>query len=142
MRTATACFRRTVRALPSTRVRSGARGRARLRAVASELHLGRLIRSRARLKGRPHLHIQNVACRQVGRELAHEFVEGVDWSDHANFWEAGYDAVMITDTSFFRNTAYHTAGDTADRLDYQRMAGVVQGVYGAVMSFADEQGAQ
>lgn len=61
---------------------------------------------------------------------------GVDWSDHRSYWAHGYDAVMVTDTAFFRNTAYHTAGDTADRLDYARMGKVVAGVYAAVMDFS------
>ncbi|HVJ61933.1 MAG TPA: M28 family peptidase [Tahibacter sp.] len=60
---------------------------------------------------------------------------GVDWSDHRSYWAQGYDAVMVTDTAFFRNTAYHTAQDTADRLDYARMAKVVAGVYAAVVDF-------
>jgi hypothetical protein len=36
---------------------------------------------------------------------------------------------MLTDTAFFRNHAYHTANDTADRLDYQKMGEVVTGLY-------------
>ena len=63
-------------------------------------------------------------------------VEGIDYSDHYNYWKNGYSAVMITDTAFNRNKNYHTAGDTADRLDYQRMAMVVQGVYRAVLAVA------
>lgn len=62
-------------------------------------------------------------------------VPGVDFSDHVNFWSAGYPAVMITDTAFFRYDEYHLAGDTYDRLDYVRMAKVIQGVYAAVLSF-------
>ena len=65
-------------------------------------------------------------------------VRGIDWSDHFNYWEAGYPAVMVTDTSFLRNVHYHTEKDTPDRLDYERMAMVVQGVYGAVLAFAHE----
>ncbi len=60
------------------------------------------------------------------------FIPGIDFSDHLPYWNAGYPAVMITDTAFYRNLAYHTAGDTADRLDYQKMAEVVLGVYQAV----------
>lgn len=56
-------------------------------------------------------------------------VPGVDFSDHRSYWAAGIPAVMITDTAFNRNTEYHGAGDTHDRLDYRRMAKVVQGVY-------------
>jgi hypothetical protein len=63
-------------------------------------------------------------------------VPGVDFSDQLNYWNAGYDAVMITDTAFLRNQNYHTVYDTPDRLDYQRMAMVVEGVYAAVIVLA------
>lgn len=59
-------------------------------------------------------------------------IPGVDFSDHLNYWNEGYDAVMITDTAFYRNRNYHTFADTPDTLDYERMAMVVQGVYAAV----------
>ena len=58
-----------------------------------------------------------------------KFIPGIDWSDHLNYWEAGYKAVMVSDTAIYRNANYHTAQDTADTLDYHRMAMVVQGVY-------------
>jgi Peptidase family M28 len=57
---------------------------------------------------------------------------GVDFSDHRSYWEAGYEAVMITDTAFYRNPNYHTTDDTPETLDYERMAMVVKGVYAAV----------
>ncbi len=60
-------------------------------------------------------------------------IQGIDFSDHLNFWHFGYPAVLITDTSFMRNTAYHTPQDTADRLDYEKMAEVVKGLYLAVI---------
>jgi len=53
---------------------------------------------------------------------------GVDFSDHRNYWAHGYDAVMVTDTSFYRNTHYHTDRDTLDRLDFDKMAQVVDGL--------------
>ena len=59
-------------------------------------------------------------------------VVGLDMSDHLSYWHYGYPAVMVTDTAFLRNRAYHTDGDTPDRLDYERMAMVVVGVYEAV----------
>jgi Zn-dependent M28 family amino/carboxypeptidase len=55
-------------------------------------------------------------------------IPGVDFSDHLNYWSRGYSAAMVTDTAFMRNSEYHRDGDTADRLDYGRMAQVVQGV--------------
>ncbi len=46
------------------------------------------------------------------------WIHGVNWSDHAAFWEQGYPAVMLTDTAPFRYPHYHTAQDTPDKLDY------------------------
>jgi hypothetical protein len=59
-------------------------------------------------------------------------IPGIDFSDHMNYWDAGYPAVMVTDTAFYRNPNYHTVADTAEKLDYNRMAQVVEGVYQAV----------
>jgi len=61
------------------------------------------------------------------------FVQGVDFSDHRSYWAQGYPALMVTGTAFMRNRNYHRAGDTFDKLDYKRMAMVVQSVY-AVLS--------
>jgi hypothetical protein len=46
----------------------------------------------------------------------------MDWSDHRNYWSRGIPAIMITDTSVFRNKNYHQLTDAADTLDYDRMA--------------------
>lgn len=63
-------------------------------------------------------------------------VPGIDFSDHRSFWEFGYDAVMITDTSFYRNPNYHEGSDTYDTLDYQKMAEVVRGIESAIREIA------
>ena len=62
-------------------------------------------------------------------------VPGVDFSDHLNFWGVGYPALMITDTAFYRNPNYHRAGDTYEKLDYRRMAKVVQSVYAVAQRY-------
>ncbi|MFT3916481.1 MAG: M28 family peptidase [Anaeromyxobacteraceae bacterium] len=67
---------------------------------------------------------------------APRFVTGVDFSDHRSYWDAGFPAVMITDTAFFRNPRYHTPLDAADTLDYARMAEVVKGAACAVHAAA------
>ncbi|HEV2802574.1 MAG TPA: M28 family peptidase [Pyrinomonadaceae bacterium] len=64
-------------------------------------------------------------------------IPGVDFSDHLNYWNEGYDALMITDTAFYRNPHYHTSTDTPDTLDYRRMSMVVEGVYAAVLSLTN-----
>jgi hypothetical protein len=61
-------------------------------------------------------------------------VPGIDWSDHRSYWQQDFPAVMVTDTAMSRNTAYHTGEDTPDRLDYRRMALVVNGVFAAVQA--------
>lgn len=63
-----------------------------------------------------------------------EFVPGVAWSDHLSFWRQGYPAVMVTDTAFYRNAAYHTAADTPEKLDYSAMARVVAGLFHALQA--------
>jgi hypothetical protein len=57
-------------------------------------------------------------------------------SDHGNFWMAGYNAVMITDTSEFRTPHYHQESDTIETLDFPRMAGVVDALEVAVRDLA------
>jgi hypothetical protein len=64
---------------------------------------------------------------------APRLVPGVDLSDHLSYWQAGYPAVMITDTAFYRNANYHMPDDTAEKLDYRRMSQAVEGVYAAVI---------
>ena len=59
-------------------------------------------------------------------------IPGMTFSDHDNYWIHGIDAVMITDTAFERNPNYHTESDTANTLDYTRMAQVVDGTFSAV----------
>lgn len=54
---------------------------------------------------------------------------GIDFSDHLNYWKFGYSALMITDTSFYRNKNYHQVTDTMETLDINRMAKVIDGVF-------------
>ncbi len=68
-----------------------------------------------------------------------KLVYGIDLSDHLNYWREGFPAVMITDTAFFRNRAYHTKDDTPARLDYERMAFVVEALAVVVRELALEE---
>ncbi|MBD0315260.1 MAG: M28 family peptidase [Nitrospiraceae bacterium] len=54
-------------------------------------------------------------------------------SDHTAFWEAGFPAVMLTDTANFRNPHYHLPSDTVDTLNRDFMAAVAEGVLAAVL---------
>jgi len=66
------------------------------------------------------------------------FVPGVAWSDHLSFWRAGYPAVMVTDTAFYRYPHYHRASDTPDKIRYPEMARVVQGLAKAIAALAGD----
>ncbi|MEN8140707.1 MAG: M28 family peptidase [Thermodesulfobacteriota bacterium] len=64
------------------------------------------------------------------------FVTGVSWSDHRSFWQQGYPAIMVTDTAFYRYSAYHSPQDTAEKLDYERLARVVSGLGPTILELA------
>jgi Zn-dependent M28 family amino/carboxypeptidase len=53
---------------------------------------------------------------------------GVGWSDHWSFWQAGFPALMVTDTAPWRYPWYHTADDTPDKIDYATLEEVVNGL--------------
>ena len=61
---------------------------------------------------------------------------GIDFSDHRNYWPHGITSLMVTDTAFYRNKAYHSVDDTPDRLDYGRMAKVTIAVFNALESIS------
>jgi len=62
-------------------------------------------------------------------------VPGIDLSDHWSYWQHGVPAVMVSDTAFLRNPNYHLPSDTADTLDYRRMALTVDGLFQVAVNF-------
>ena len=65
-----------------------------------------------------------------------EAIHDIRRSDNSSFWDQGYQALMLTDTSYLRNPHYHLPSDTPDTLDYERMAKVTLGVIGGVAKIA------
>ena len=63
-------------------------------------------------------------------------VPDVRRSDNARFWDAGYPALMVTDTADLRNPHYHRASDTPETLDYGFMGKVVEVVARSVVELA------
>jgi len=59
-------------------------------------------------------------------------LSGIDFSDHRNYWNYGYSAVMITNTSFYRNNNYHEKTDKIETLDIKRMALTIEELYQSV----------
>jgi Zn-dependent M28 family amino/carboxypeptidase len=64
---------------------------------------------------------------------------GIHWSDHWSFWQEGYAAVMVTDTALFRYPHYHASTDLPDRIDYERLARVVEGLAKVTVDLAQQQ---
>ena len=65
-----------------------------------------------------------------------EAIREIRFSDNSSFWDQGYPALMLTDTSFYRNPHYHLPSDTPDTLDYEAMAQVTLGVVGGASEVA------
>lgn len=61
-------------------------------------------------------------------------MQGIDFSDHLNYWKYDYPAVMVTNTAFYRNKNYHKPSDLPETLDYKKMAEVIKGVYSTVVN--------
>ncbi len=61
-------------------------------------------------------------------------IPGIDLSDHQSYWKYNYKAVMITDTSFYRNPNYHKKTDIIESLDFDRMKEVVKGIYWTIVN--------
>lgn len=58
-----------------------------------------------------------------------QWLKGVSFSDHINYWKYKWDALMITNTAFYRNPNYHKDTDIPETLNYVRMGYVVTNVY-------------
>jgi hypothetical protein len=58
-------------------------------------------------------------------------------SDHKNYWELGFPAMMITNTAMYRNHRYHQETDTYETLDYFRMAKVVDMVFQSLIRYRE-----
>jgi hypothetical protein len=70
------------------------------------------------------LPIQKLQVPENGNSL-----QATRLSDHSPFWDEGFAAVMITDTSFLRNPHYHQASDTIDTLDFDFLHLVAEASY-------------
>lgn len=69
-----------------------------------------------------------------------ERIHEIRLSDNSSFWDQGYPALMLTDTSFLRNPNYHLPSDTPETLDYRRMTEVTIGVAAAMRHLMGKAG--
>ncbi len=79
-----------------------------------------------------HAMGQHVKTRALPVPRAGRDVPAVRRSDHSPFWDQGYNALMVTDTSFMRNPHYHRMSDTIDTLDLPFLASVIDGLEAAL----------
>ena len=75
---------------------------------------------------------QHVTTKALPVPRAGRDVPEVRLSDHSPFWDRGYNALMVTDTSFLRNPNYHQMSDTIDTLDLSFFASVINGLDSAL----------
>lgn len=71
---------------------------------------------------------QHAAFPSEGMSAPQWLVPDIRRSDNASYWSYGFPAVMVTDTSNFRNYNYHSGGDTYRTLNLDAMARVVRGL--------------
>ena len=79
-----------------------------------------------------HAMGQHVITKALPVPRAGRDVPDVRLSDHSPFWDRGYDALMVTDTSFMRNPNYHQMSDTIETLDLPFLAAVIDGLDAAL----------
>ncbi|WP_330484429.1 M20/M25/M40 family metallo-hydrolase [Tumidithrix elongata] len=70
----------------------------------------------------------SVPCEWLPAGLRGLIVPDTRRSDHAPFWDAGYKAIMITDTADMRNPHYHKSSDRLETLDLDFLTGVCKGL--------------
>ena len=87
-----------------------------------------LLKARRAFRNRTDFPLQSAAVPDA--------IPGVGWSDHWSFWQAGYPAMMVTDTAPFRYPWYHTAEDTPDKVNFDKLAHLVDGLEAVVDALA------
>lgn len=100
-------------------------------AFVSDFRSASMVRRLAKLfRARSDFPLEHVAT--------FRFVPGAAWSDHLSFWRAGFRALMVTDTAFYRYPFYHTADDTPEKLAYPQLARVTAGIFQALAALSAE----
>jgi aminopeptidase YwaD len=90
-----------------------------------------LLRNFARgMREVPSLVVETLSVPGNGR-----LIPAVRLSDHSPFWDLGYQALMVTDTSFFRNPNYHRPTDTLETLNLNFMANSVRESFARCLSY-------
>lgn len=87
--------------------------------VANEAAAGPFAVVEAACRRDPDLPVESLVLPGTGTDFPEARL-----SDHASFWDEGFPAMMVTDTSFLRNPHYHMPSDRPETLDYPFLARV------------------
>ena len=71
--------------------------------------------------------------------VAQNFMPWVKWSDSSPFWLNGYHAFMISDTAQYRYPFYNSSRDTAEKLDYQCLTFITDGLTRAIEEYVKKR---
>jgi len=82
-----------------------------------------------------NLRQSNLKCQWLSVPNNGKWVPRTGASDHSPFWEQGYRAMMVTDTSFLRNPHYHQSSDTIETLDGEFLTEVCHGLIAGIRRF-------
>lgn len=111
--------------------------------------IGNYIGLAANRRSRALLETAASAMRSIpGLPVETMLVPGNGWvfpecrlSDHAPFWDLGFPALLVTDTSFFRNPHYHQPTDTVETLDLDFLTKVTQGLVAVIEALSCQEDA-
>lgn len=90
---------------------------------------------------------QAVSAYGLDLKIAVKTSQTIDYSDHASFWNANYDAVLITEElestvrPYPLNPYYHTSFDTSDKLSGSQITEVTRCVAAVVLDMAGAEDA-
>jgi Zn-dependent M28 family amino/carboxypeptidase len=87
------------------------------------------------IKLKQHIVRAGAPCEWLPVPLKGHLIPQTRLSDHAPFWDLGYRAAMVTDTSFLRNPHYHKVSDRLKTLDLDFLTKVTLGLMAGLTGF-------
>lgn len=83
-----------------------------------------------------HMNKTGVPSQWLPAGMKGKSIPATRLSDHSPFWDRGYRAIMVTDTSFMRNPHYHKESDRLETLDLRFLTGVCTGLVEGIRRLA------
>lgn len=93
--------------------------------------------------------VKKIFCRVEGLPVESLILPANGWvfpdarlSDHSPFWDEGFPALLVTDTSFYRNPYYHSPADRIETLDLGFLAKVTEALLHTVLLLSNANAAE